>query len=86
MRGFSFHDLVASIIAVLLVIGISVDYIVNGEVPEGLSAALAMAMGWVFRGTVDTYQNHRESEWRRKNGTTEPVRLDEPDANARRGR
>jgi len=52
MKGVSFHDLVASLVAVIILLIIFTLKILGREIDDFLVAAFSTAMGYVFRGAV----------------------------------
>ena len=48
------QDVFAGIVAVLLVAGVLVLALQGKEVPEEVTGALGLALGWLFRGGLET--------------------------------
>jgi len=72
-RWVPFHDLVAGIATLCLLVGVLVLVVLEIAVPSFLSAAFGIAIGWVFRGGVQLQNElrHRNKESNGKQSTAE---------------
>lgn len=67
-RWVPFHDLVAGVVTLVLLVGILLHSILGQAIPEVLSTAFTVAITWTFRGAIQL-QNELRHRNEVKNGS-----------------
>lgn len=52
MQNVSFHDIIAGIVIVIVVLTMALLALLGEEIPTGLQEIGSVAIGWLFRGFI----------------------------------